>query len=127
MSINTRLFSRLSSDAGVSALVFASGIYRIYPVLLPQDSAYPAISYQNISNNPINHLSGESNQQNDRVQIDCWAETNDQAHAMADAVKLAMQGSANNFKAIRLTRIDLPYDNDTKLFRVNQDFSIWYT
>lgn len=126
MSINSRLFSRLSADAGVSALVFASGIYRIYPVQVPQDAQYPAVVYQTVNNTPINHLTGESDLQNDRVQIDCYAESSDQAHALADAIKAAMQGDANNFKAVRVSRNDIPFDDDTKLHRVSIDYSIWY-
>lgn len=127
MSANSRIFSRLSSDVAVSALVLASGIYRIHPVLLPQDSLYPAISYQAVGNNPVNHLQGESDLQNDRIQVDCWAATNDGAHGLASAVKNAMAGSANNFKAVRLSRIDFPYDHDAKVHRVSFDFSVWYT
>ena len=45
MNIEEALYSKLTGDAGVAALVST----RIYPNVVPQDIALPAVAYQRIS------------------------------------------------------------------------------
>jgi len=46
---------------------------RIYPLVMPQDPKLPAITYQRISNNPVNMLAGYSGLANPHMVINSWA------------------------------------------------------
>lgn len=118
--IEPMIYTHLAGQAGVSALVGA----RIYPLIMPQDGALPALVYTIVSAVPINSLGGFSGLINPRVQIDCWAKTYGQAKALAEAVHQAMDTRNANFDALLIDMRD-DYEEDTKLYRVLQDYSIW--
>lgn len=129
MTASASIFNRLSTDGTVGPLVTNGGspaTYRIYPVNMPQDVTYPAIRYQHITNRPIDNIIGESTLTNDQVQFDCYAETFDAAHTLANAVNTAMTGSSTGFKARRINRLDLPFESGLNIFRVMMEYSIWY-
>ena len=75
------VYSILSNAAGVTSLVGT----RINPVRIPQESAFPAISYNlvSIAANPTN--SGHSRTEFARVQVNVYATS------FADAVELSAQ------------------------------------
>ncbi len=85
---NTALYEELTRNAGVAALVGT----RIYPRMIPQDAALPAIAYMLISNSPDYTQSGHSGLWPSRYQIICTAATHDGAHALAEAVRQALDG-----------------------------------
>ena len=93
-------------------------IAQVHPLVLPQESAYPAITYQNITDVPHNHLKGSSSTVNARVQVDIWAKSYKEAKDLYQSVKSAMSGSlvlgTNEF-----------YEKETRLYRVSIDFSVW--
>ena len=68
----------LLDDDAVSTAVGGS---RIYPMIRPQGSTLPAITYQRVSRSrvdPFNRsdpLDADERVQNARLQIDCWAAT----------------------------------------------------
>ena len=118
--IEDALYSRLTSDAGVSGIVSA----RVYPVILAQDAIMPSITYLKVSDSPVIGFGGENSRRNARFQIDCWTTTYSDVKSLEDAIKLAMVDGPD-FSTVRITSEDL-YDNDMKLFRVSTDFSVWY-
>ena len=129
MPANTNIFARLSTDATLGPLVTngdSPETFKIYPMFMPQGVSYPALRYQNISSEPQNTFNGESDQQNDRVQIDIYSDSYDETQTVADAVVAAMAGTGNSFKALRLSRIDLQYDTDVGIYQTSIDFSVWY-
>jgi len=58
----------LLSDAPVAALVGT----RIYPVKLPQNVTYPAMTLLRVSSAPPTPLKGKTSLNHERIQIDCW-------------------------------------------------------
>jgi hypothetical protein len=66
---------------------------RIYPVVLPTDCAYPAITYQLISDTSSPTLTSTGQQQK-RVQIDCWSKTYLEAKQLQTAVRAVLDGFA---------------------------------
>jgi hypothetical protein len=92
------LFTRLTQDATVSALVAA----RVYPLVLPDAGAFPAITYQQIGGSSAATLN-TSGMQRARLQIDCWSAplpqggTYRQAAALRDAVIGALNGWQGTF------------------------------
>lgn len=117
--IETAIYSVLSADTTITAATSS----RIYPVVMPQNVTFPAITYQRINSNPVNDLGGYSNLTNPHIAVNCWATRYDEAKELAEDVHDAIN-TANTFKAILLNDMD-GYDPDTGLFFVSQDFSCW--
>ena len=88
MSIETTLYSTLSNNAGVVALVST----RIYPVLAPESAALPYVDYQNVAGSRISTLPGVGDAIRARIQMNCNATTYAGAVALADAVIAALAG-----------------------------------
>ena len=88
MSIETTLYSTLSNNAGVAALVST----RIYPSLVPESAALPYVDYLNVAGSRINTLPGVGDAIRARIQMNCNATTYAGAVALADAVIAALEG-----------------------------------
>jgi len=117
--LEPKIYTLLSGDALISALVST----RIYPVILPQNVTLPAITYSRISGGQINSFSGYSNLENPRIQIDVWGVTYASVQALAALVHTAMDG-ATTFGALLESDMDF-YEDDTLIYRVSMDFSVW--
>lgn len=79
MSIETELFSYLSTYAGLTTLVST----RIYPVDAPQQPTYPYIVYFKVNNNRKYCHQGFANASTQLFQADCYATTYSDAKAIA--------------------------------------------
>lgn len=110
----------LLDHVGTSALTSS----RVYPVLLPQQAAFPCVTYQRISGGRIYSLQGYANLQRSRIQVDCWGTSYGDAKNLYYQVKEAME-TAGTLKAILITRPDDMYDDDSGIHRVSCDFSVW--
>ena len=119
MSIGTLLYSHLSADAGISALVGT----RIYPVQMPQTPTLPAISYGRISNTA---QFGTTNVRETRYQVDCWAASYASVQSVAMAVKAALEEwtDTDQTPAVKMawvfSELD-DYEAETELYRVSID------
>ncbi|MGB0889859.1 MAG: DUF3168 domain-containing protein [Solirubrobacterales bacterium] len=67
--IDTSVRARLIEVTAVTDIVPAS---RIYPLKLPQNPTFPAITYRVISDVPEYDLEGEAGLSHARIQIDCY-------------------------------------------------------
>lgn len=88
--IETNLVELLRADATVTSLVAA----RIYPVLLPDESPLPAVTYQVIATTPLYALDERINLTRYRIQIDAWAAWPNyaQAKSLAEAIRVVLDG-----------------------------------
>lgn len=120
MTIADDIYTTLTGDAGVSALVST----RVYPMDMPQNATLPALTYTRVSETPLVNLDGENATRNSRYQVDCFASTYTGAQALAEAVKAAMVTNSL-FGVVRENQNDL-YSAEPDRFRVQMDFSIWY-
>jgi Protein of unknown function (DUF3168) len=111
--------------------VIADG--KVYPLVRPQGVPLPAITYQRISTTRVDPL-GEPNFLADgRLQIDCWAASYGAVKDLADAVRRRLNGFAEakgprpRLAGIRALPSHLDdYETDTEVYRVSQDFSVWF-
>ena len=90
MSVESDLYTLLSGNAGITALVST----RIYPDVLPEECAYPAIAFSRARTEPLVGVSGQVFGADVDVSVGCWAETRTAADAVADAVETACAGGA---------------------------------
>ena len=118
MSLESKLYTLLSADAGVTALV----ALRTYPLVAPQGAEMPFIVYNRISSGRQYSLTGYSNLENPRMQVDCYGTTYSEAKALSEAVITALRG-ATTFG----TEQDDPRESfeEDETFRISIDFSIW--
>lgn len=119
--IEERIFTRLSGNAGLSALVGS----RIYGGTLPQNVTLPAIIYFLVNDKPLNSLSGENARKNGRYQFDIYAQTYRETKLIKAALLAAMAPYGTDFKAVRIDGSDR-YEKDVELHRLGVDYSIWY-
>lgn len=123
--IESSTFTILSGDGTVAALVGT----RIYPLVVPQDVALPAISYQKISgvreyahDAPLGFASV-------RIQVNCVDDDYDGAKALAAAVRGAMSGYSGTATGLDIHAMFMDnevdsYGRDDKYFLVRQDYLI---
>jgi len=86
MSAETQLYAALSAYAGLSALVST----RIYPDVLPERAAYPAVVFSRERTVPIRSISNHYFGADVAMQIGCWAASRSAADAVAVAVAAAL-------------------------------------
>lgn len=119
--LEIKLYTALSGSTKITVLSSVST--RIYPLIVPQESAMPAITYARISGGQQNDLFGYSNLENPRIQIDCWAKTYKEVKTIAENVHAVLYADTT-FKAILVSDMDF-YESDVELYRESMDFKIW--
>ena len=120
------IFSRLSGFAGITAIVSTG----IYPIRIPDGQALPALTYLRVSSRRVESmLGGTTALCFARFQFDCWARKYSTAKALAEQVRLALQGytgtvSGNTIFGVNfLNEVDL-VDDDAQTFRTSADYLI---
>lgn len=135
------IYNILSNASGVTNIVST----RIYPMRLPLNTVYPAVTFQLVSDIPVNQKTGRATYFNARVQVNCYAvdtplsgavsaySGNDKAIALSTAVKAALErvapgtyGGRNVINITLLSEMDMTDDNsdyDGVYFRVI-DFNV---
>jgi hypothetical protein len=117
MSAETELYNALTGAAPVAAIVST----RVYPDLVPQEQALPAIGYARLGTEPIGTIhSSAPVVERVTLEVACMAATRISADALADAAATAMGAagfratdrraeidSENNFSATVITVVRL--------------------
>lgn len=127
MTVNTAIYTQLSGDATLSALVST----RIYPVNAPQDAALPLVVYQRVSG-PVGYSqSGATGLTWPRYQFVCKAATFDGVRAVADALYSAMDGFTGTVSSMTIHKAFKEFEADRFHDAINewitqQDYIIWH-
>lgn len=117
--LENKIYKHLSTVNGVSTYIGT----RIYPLILPQNPTYPAITYQRIDTRRFYTLGGDNGTgEIPRMQIDIWSTSYEQGRNIATSIKTAMDG-ATAFLTNDYNQTDL-YEPDVQLYRIQQDFVI---
>lgn len=87
MNAINAIYNILSNNSALTAVVST----RINPLRLPQETSFPAITYQTISVVPHPSKSGPSKSDFARVQINSFGTTYQSAVQVADLVRTALQ------------------------------------
>lgn len=112
-----------SAESALYLILSAVSGGRVYPLVLPDNVAVPAIVYQRISTRPINVLDGTLPYEEIRWQIDAWAMT---APAAMSAFIEARQALLQQPHYFMLDGYSTEYEPDTKRYRVTADVIGWY-
>lgn len=93
-----------------------------YAVNETEPPVYPFIVFQRIVSTANVNLSGVSDMQNTRVQIDIYARKISEATAIETALEAAF--AASSITNVPISSQDL-YEDVVKAFRISKDFSVW--
>jgi len=94
---------------------------RCYPLTGPDKPVLPYVVYMQVSNAPEVNIASTVPIENTRLQVDVFSKTYGEAQDLADQIRSAML----NINVTPLSAGDL-YEAEVKLYRVTQDFSVWY-
>lgn len=101
---------------------YLAPVAALHPMVAPQGTSLPYVTYQRVSNTVNNVLSGPPSIDNTRIQVDVWDSTYAGVQALAQSLVAAMQTwSVQN---VLISNYDL-YEQDVQTFRVLLEFSIW--
>lgn len=92
-----------------------------YPITSPEKPTIPYAVYMQVSNAPEVSMESQVPIENTRLQVDVFAKTYAQVQTLADQIRSAMLA----LNVTPLSAGDL-YESEVKLYRVTQDFSVWY-
>lgn len=99
---------------------------RVWPDIAPERVEKPYITHQQVGGDAVNYTEGAiPDRRNARIQINVWAETREEAAALAEQVENALRPLRELQVTVLGARISL-YEPETKLRGTRQDFSIWY-
>jgi len=128
--IEENLTEYLLTKSDITDLIVA----RIYPNILPQDPTFPSITYNRVSGRRVLKLNpGRSGLAVARFHINCWAETYSAVKALAEEVRIALQGYQGvlsdgvSAQAVHFYGDWDQYESETHEYRVIMDFEIWHT
>tara|TARA_R110000868_G_C10481624_1_gene729345 strand:+ start:123 stop:530 length:408 start_codon:yes stop_codon:yes gene_type:complete len=133
MSANKIVYNILSNNAALTALIST----RLNPIRIPQESAFPAVSYQLISDIASPTKSGHSRTEFVRVQVNAYGITLASTESVASAIRTAFEAVTlpNTFNGIKCQTIEfdgeLQTADDTAgfagLYQISQDYIINFT
>lgn len=125
MSFESTTLGKLTASAGVTALVDADSIYSS---TAPQDPDSPFIVFTRISTLPShstdNGQTGANRCDNIRLQVTCYQREADDAIALAEAIRKALEGSSGTIYILTDQRAD--YDDLPDLHGQIMEFSCWH-
>ncbi len=131
-TIETALFAILHSDATIEGIVSD----RIFPNIVQQGEAMPAITYQQISGPRDQTMDGPSGLVQTRFQINCLAEKYIDARTLAEAVRKELDGYHGTVNTVVIQIIMLADEADLpqvkpgtdrlKRYGKRLDFIIWF-
>ena len=101
MSIEEQIYTRLSTDVDVVAIAST----RIYPNQKPQNSALPAVTFRRVSALRPSAMNIDTGIVQARFQFDIWTDEKSGAYDTALALRTAVQGSLQRWRATTPIRI----------------------
>lgn len=123
MAVESDIYTRLINHSGVIGIVAS----RIYPLTLPQNTAYPALTYFKVSDVPEHAMGADADIKTTRIQVSCWADTYNVAKALEAQVKLALSRYRSGYikDCFLEGSIDL-YDSGEGIYQIPVDFIVFY-
>jgi hypothetical protein len=128
LSLETAIYSILSGDTAVAALVGT----RIFPVVLEQGSTFPSLAYTRIDTPTEKTFADSHGLPHPRIQVECYAEGPADCHALADAATDAMAGYRGTLGDVTIQGVLVldagrdTWQDNPPLYRRDIDFEIWY-
>lgn len=132
------LVEHLKANAAVAALIATNGQARIYPLTLPQNPVFPALTYQLVSTLESEDHEGPAGLDEIIVQVNAWGRTQHgradgfaSAKAVSRAVRDAVVGFAGRMGTVKVHHVAVagPRDDhepELSVFSRSIDLTIWH-
>jgi len=107
-NVGKAIYYILSNNSDVTDIVGDADTYRITPLFEPQTLQVPAITYQDVSNDPANTKTGASITDTETYQVNSYCEGStayEDAKDLAEKVRLALDFQAGTFNGVVIQRI----------------------
>lgn len=126
------IYTLLTGDAGVLALVGASPNTRIYPSRLPQNTLMPAIAYQLVSGMEMTPIDAQAGRQlvRSRVQVTAMGKNYSDVKTLVEAARIAClykSGVIGGVTVLAILRDSVgpdTHDDDLNLYLQSIDFMV---
>jgi hypothetical protein len=110
----------------------AGVVDRVYPVCLPLNAEYPAVTYRLISAERFHLYGNDANVHVIRIQVDCWAKSYAEVQGLANIVTSRLSRSRGPIAGytvhdMLLDNSDDDFEPDTLLYRVSQNLRVYLT
>lgn len=117
--MNETEFQRiLRADAALNTAVGG----RFYPTIRKQGSALPAVVYTIVSSSPENYMDGPFSKIRYRIQCDVYSSVSyAETRSIMDMIVAAIEAEKHVFLGENFAT----FEEDTRLYRVSADFSLW--
>ena len=124
----------LNAAAGITALVGSGSAARIYPGIVPQDSALPALVVEHISGNELTTLDANAafGLVQSRIQVTALAKTYPEVKALIEQVRIACNYQRGVIATVRVVSVlrdtvgpDLR-DDDMQIYSQSIDFQVTF-
>jgi len=89
--IEEAIVAILAGESSITDIIGSDPV-RLYPMIIPQDAALPAIVYQQVSGHRDHTMDGPSGYTDSRYQIICWGATYSAAKGLFEAVRKFFDG-----------------------------------
>jgi len=133
ITVETELYNLLKSHPTLQSLVGA----RVYPLVLPQGTALPAITFQRAGTMLRGRIGGPSVLSDRpglygvRIQLDCWARNYEGVINLADKVYSVLENYRGPMGRLTVQLTDPvlvidQYEDDTGLYRRTVDVIVWH-
>lgn len=126
MSVATAIYGILSTTTAVTSVVST----RIYPDAVPQNAAFPYVTFQEVTVQPTDTKDGASKLDICRIQVDCYSQAYDTTQNLGAAVRAALDrfsgtsGGETIDKIIFTNRSSGATDFELHVFWLSLDFDI---
>lgn len=116
-------------DELVAGVLIVAG--RVHPVILPQGTTYPALTYSLVSDPRDQDLEGPTGLIEARYQISAWSTSYSDAKAAADEARVALDGFSGVMGVHEVARIayeggvDL-FDQNERVHQIETDYKVRY-
>ena len=122
------LHQLITADPGFQAIAND----RLYPVLLPDDSPYPAATFQRISTTALYCLEDRVQVTEIRLQIDTWSRTYGESRQLMEAINSVIDNFAGSLPdgtqvfGVQLSTYGDLYESAALVYRSSADFKIQF-
>ena len=132
-TIEEAIVTKVLATSAITALIGSGSAARIYPLVIPQTAALPALAYQKISSPKEQSHSGSSHLCRSRFQFTCVATDYAAVKSLATAVKNCWNSFRGTVSSVRIDGCAIDNDTDSALERqaavspvVRIDVLIWH-
>lgn len=137
-TIEEAVVKKMLASAAITGLIGAGDNARLYPLVIPQTAALPAVAYQKISSPKEQAHTGSSHLCRSRFQLTLVAATYTAVKALATAVKQCWDSFSGTViidtaNSVRIDGCSIENDSDTSIERqtvvtpvVRIDVLIWH-